>query len=77
MTSDPPVVADLPDEGEFFLVPVGANRSRPVGLMVGHRDEAKKTGDFNAPDPLLRGQFATVIKRFASDAGVKDYIEKD
>ena len=25
MTSDPPVVADLPDEGEFFLVPVGAS----------------------------------------------------
>jgi hypothetical protein len=25
VTSDPPVVADLPDEGEYFLVPVGAN----------------------------------------------------
>jgi hypothetical protein len=26
VTSDLPVVADLPDEGEFFLVPVGANQ---------------------------------------------------
>ena len=34
MTSDPPVVADLPDEGEFFLVPVGANPPPHVVIVA-------------------------------------------
>jgi hypothetical protein len=34
VTSDPPVVADLPDEGEFFLVPVGANPPRHVVIFA-------------------------------------------
>jgi hypothetical protein len=38
VTSDPPVVADLPDEGEFVLVPVGANPPRHVVYMNGIMD---------------------------------------
>lgn len=46
-----------------------------AGLMVGARDEATKTGEFNAPDPLKRGEFATVLKRFTDDAGLSTEID--
>ena len=34
VTRDPPVVADLPDEGEFFLVPVGANPTEACSIRA-------------------------------------------
>ncbi len=45
--------------------------------MVGDRNEAKKTGDFGAADPLKRREMATVLHRFSKDAGVADDIETD
>ena len=49
MTSDPPVVADLPDEGEFFLDPVGANPPRWVSAAT-----LRPARQGSLPDGLLQ-----------------------
>jgi hypothetical protein len=44
------------------------------GIMLGGRDEKKKTGEFRAQDPIERGEFATVMYRFSKDVGLADEV---
>ena len=68
MTSDPPVAADLPDEGAFFLVPVGANSPRrgaaqaPVNALLLRAAGQVGTQSVAEREQVLRHRFGPVIE---------------